>query len=285
MRDEQTCLEPRVGSSKFPRLVRSGWIGLAVWAFGALGAGPAVAASADFVLTSPASPAYYAYGALAGRKVQLKGTVEVVGNVHSNDQVHLQNGSRVTGNVSASGTVQNQGTVTGTVRSGAPQVALPALQSEAELRALADRVMNGPVTLENATIDDVLFVQGDVEIRGTLRGTGTIIAIGQIVLKEVSSSTLPPASERISLIAKKDVKFQKGRAFRGAIYAAGDVDVQKDSKLAGVLIAGRDLTIDKNTRLDFNRVDAVAPSIRLLAPLAGSTVADPRQRIEVGLSD
>lgn len=272
MRDEQTCLAPRVGLVW--RFGFGGWAGLA---FALLALGFAAApVRADFVLTSPTSPAYSSYGALAGRKIQLKGTVEVVGNVHSNDRVQLQNGSRVVGDVSASGSVQNQGTVTGTVRSGAPQVALPGLLSDAELRALADRIETRSVTLNNATLDDVLFVQGDVEIRGTLRGTGTIIATGQIELKEASGQTLPPAAERISLISKKDVKFQKGRAFRGAIYALGDVDVQKDAKLSGILIAGRDLSIDKNTRLDFVRFDPEPPTVRPLAIVAplGTVVGD-----------
>ena len=268
MRDEQRYLALRVG--RFFRVVGFVGFGLALFA---LGAAPA---RAEFVLTSPESPVYSSYGAIAGRKVQLKGTVEVVGNVHSNDRVHLQNGSRVTGNVSASGSVQNQGTVTGTVRSGAPQVALPALLSDAALRALADRIETRSVTLNNATLADVLFVQGDVEIRGTLRGTGTIIATGQIELKEASGQALPPAAERISLISKKDVKLQKGRAFRGAIYAVGDVDVQKDSKLAGILIAGRDLSIDKNTRLDFVRFEPEPPTVRPLAIAAplGTIVGD-----------
>ncbi len=244
----------------------------------------ATAAFSDFVLTSPSSRLYYTHGVLAGGRVQIAGGTRVVGDLHANGAVHLQNGSTVEGDVSAAGKVTNQGTVTGSVRELVSTLALPALQSDAELRALADRVLTGNQTLNNAIVDDVLFVQGDVRVTGALDGAGTIIATGRITLESGPTAPLE-AKTRLSLIARGDIRIDKDRRFRGVLYAGRDIALQKGLQLQGVVVAGRDLSIDKDALLELLSPDAEAPLVTLVRPQDGAILDTATPTIEVRYTD
>ena len=247
----------------------------------------ATAAFSSLVLTSPSSKLYYTYGLLAGGRIQIASGSRAVGNVHANGAIHLLQGSTVEGNVSAAGKINNQGTVTGQVREQSAPLTLPALLSNAELQALADRVLTGDQLLTNAVVDDVLFVQGNVRVAGSLNGVGTIIATGDIVLAEVPNGTTVAleAGTRISLIARNDVLVEPNRPFRGAFYAGRDVVLQKGLRFQGVMVAGRDLTAEKDSRLEFLDLDQVAPAVELVKPQNGATVDTAIPMIEVRYSD
>jgi hypothetical protein len=138
--------------------------------------GGAAAASADLRLTDPASEVYYNYGLVAGAALSVGERGTVTGNVDSNGTLVLGEHSTVTGNASSVGKLTNKGRVTGTVDPHAPVLALPVLASRDDLRRLATRVLAGNQRFTNAVINDILFVDGDVTLLGSLKGTGTVIS-------------------------------------------------------------------------------------------------------------
>ncbi len=256
------------------------------WAAGLLAA-LAAAAAADFLLPDPGSKVWYRYALVAGEKLQVVGATSVTGNLHSNGTVDLQSGSVVTGDVTAVGSLTLHGTVNGATQSGAPAVTLPALPSAAELRALADRVIEGNTELANAVVDDVLFVAGDVRVTGTLSGAGAILAEGDIRLEELADGPVPapdPAS-RLALVALRDVRIDKNRPFRGALRAGRDVDLQKSLRFDGVAIAGRNLSADKDSQIRFVKLDVAAPVVTIVAPPAGGFVTSALPAIEATYTD
>jgi hypothetical protein len=249
-------------------------------------AAPFAPARAEFLLSDQSSEIYYNYGLVAGQQITVQGGSQVTGNVHANGTLHLARESRVTGNVSA-GRILLQGTVSGTVKPGAPALPLPRLFAKEELRALADRVLTGDQQLTNPVINDVLFVDGTVLVKGSLNGTGTLIATRDVVLEEIAGRggvRLDPGT-RISLIALNDILIGRGRPLRGALYAGRDAIFEKELSLDGVVIAQRNLSIAKDSSLRFLDFDQKPPVLSLVTPRDGALLADPRPPIEIAFSD
>jgi glucodextranase-like protein/Big-like domain-containing protein len=252
-----------------------------------LAAGWVKGAVAELLLTSPSSEIYYTHGLLAGGRIQVAGGSEVTGNVHANGDIHLQNGSMVTGDVTAAGKLILQGTVTGAAEEGVAKRSLPVLESKTDLKARADRVLNGPVTLTDAVVDDVLFVNGDITVRGSLNGTGTLIATQNIRLETIEVGAAGPLLDttRLSLIAFNDIRVDKNRSLRGVLYAGRDIALQKGFQLEGVVVARHDLSVDKDSHLRFLDLDQVAPEIRLVSPQDGALLTTATPAIELAFSD
>jgi hypothetical protein len=247
--------------------------------------GIAATASADFRLTDPTSSVYYDHALLAGTKLKLGERATATGNVHSNGTLEIGEHASIAGNASSVGKLTNHGTITGTTSSPAPALTLPVLASKDDLRRLANRVLTGNQTFTNAVIDDVVFVDGDVKIHGTLRGTGTIIAAKDLRVDEAEGQiSLDPAT-RLSLIAMNDVKLGEKRALRGALYAGRDVTLGESASFEGVAVAGRELTLGEKAQLRFLDLDQVPPTIQLLSPADGALLATARPGIQVGWSD
>lgn len=245
--------------------------------------GGASRAAADFRLTDPASEAYYNHGLLAGGKLKIGERAAVTGNVHANDTLEIGEHGSVAGNASAVGKLTNHGTVSGTASSPVPARTLPVLASKDDLRRMANRVLAGNQKLTNATIDDVLFVEGTVTIEGTLRGTGTVIAGADLKVGEAGGALA--AATRLSLIAWNDLKVGEGRALRGALYAGRDATLGERSSLEGVAVARRNLTLGENGQLRFLDLDPAPPVIQLLQPADGALLATARPALRIGWSD
>src|SRR5580692_11793988 len=145
----------------------------------------AATAPAALYVPEPASPLYETVALAAGTGITVAEDATITGNLVCNDDIDLDEGSRVTGDVTAAGRVHQRGTVSGHVVERAPRIALPAFPSAAQARALANRVFDGDKTFTDAVIDDVVYVAGDAHIRGSLNGKGTLIARGEIELAAV----------------------------------------------------------------------------------------------------
>jgi glucodextranase-like protein/carboxypeptidase family protein/Big-like domain-containing protein len=249
---------------------------------------PAKARGASaFVMPDPASPLYRSFIAAAGSRLQVEKDCRLTGNVHSNANADLDTGDLVTGNVSAVGRVDDRGTVTGTVTSGAPARTLPQLPTEAQARALANRVFERDTTFKNAKIDDVVFVAGDAHIEGSLNGTGTIIARGDVLLDDVDPNqpiTLAPTS-RLSLLAFHDLHVGKARPFRGLLLAGHDSRLGAKANLEGVLVTLHQLHVEHDSHLAFLELDVTPPSISNLAPAGGSLLANATPTIAAAFAD
>lgn len=238
---------------------------------------------AELRLTDPGSEVYYSFAVAAGEETLLFGDVE--GDVHSNGRIDLQQGSRIDGDASAVGRIRGPGSVTGERLQGVEPLVLPVLDVD-ELRAGADRVLEGDATLADEVIDDVVFVDGTVRIRSAVRGTGTVIATRDVRVDTVGGTPIElPPEERLSLIAVDDVRIGKGSVLRAVVRAGRDVLVEKDCQIEGVLVADRKVQIDKDASLRFRSPDTTPPAIADLVPRDGSVLAQAQPRIAASFSD
>lgn len=257
-------------------------------AFVALPLVPAGAAAMDFRLSDPSSRVYYTLAVSAGEGIELDGGVRIEGSFHSNGNADLKTGSAVFGEASAVGRISGGGTVSGARQEGTAPIALPVLFDEAAARGLADRVFDKDVTFTDAqTIDDVIFVDGNLRFRAGVTGSGTVIASGNILFDNVNVGhpAEPDASARLSLIAFQDVLVGKGRPVRGVVLAGRDVVFDKEVRSEGVVIARRKVWIKGDSRLTFINFDQAAPTLSGLAPAGGSFVRDVAPSIEAQFSD
>ena len=276
----------------------------------------AASAEGEFILSDQESEVYYRLAVVAGGDISAAEGCLITGHLHSNDAIDLKNGSTVFGNVSATGDVDANGTVSGSVVEEAESLSLPSLLDEAALRDLAQRIVEGDFTITNEIIDDVVFVEGTVRIRGELSGTGTIISTSDIRLEGAQDSDsedsdsedsdsedsdsedsdsedsdsglgglhLAPET-RISLIALRNIRVGKGRPFRGALRAGRDIRLEANSYFEGVMVANRRAHIKRDTTILFMELDTTAPSIALSSPPSGGFTAEARPEIRLRLED
>jgi hypothetical protein len=252
-------------------------------------ASPAFAAG--LVIPDSTSPLYRSFAAVAGNSLAAHENSSFTGNLHGNDDIDLDKKSTVTGNVSAAGTVKEHGTVTGTVTSHAPARTLPAFPTETQARALANRVLGKDTTFTNAVIDDIVFVAGDVTIRGSLNGSGTLIARGELHFEDVDQGdddhkpvTLAP-STRMSLLSFSAAHVGTSRQLRGLLYAQGEVEMAEKASIQGVVIARRQLQVGEGAKLVFLELDTTPPTVSSLNPAAGSLVATTSPAITAAFAD
>lgn len=249
---------------------------------------PAQASAASaFVMPDPTSSVYRSFVAVGGANLQVQQSCSLTGNLQSNGPLSLGQGDKVTGNVSAVGQVSNQGTVSGTVTSGAPAKTLPVLPTQAQAQALANRVFTTNTTFNNANIDDVVFVEGDVHIQGSLDGSGTLIVLHDLTFDGTDSAHPIPlaATTRLSILALHDIHLGQLRPLRGLLYAGHDADLQSQSTFHGVVIAAHNLTIEQSAQLAFLELDTTPPVISSLAPANGSLLATATPILSAAFAD
>ncbi|HLX06394.1 MAG TPA: carboxypeptidase regulatory-like domain-containing protein [Thermoanaerobaculia bacterium] len=185
----------------------------------------------------------------------------------------LDRRSSVTGNVSAVGRITGGGEVTGTSTTGAPPLALPSLPTAAQARALANRVFETDTTFTNAAIDDIVFVAGNVHIRGSLTGNGTIIASGNLRFGG-EPDDLPPASAPpppLAVLALGNITVAPEWPVRGLLFAAGNVEIGAQAAITGVLVAGGEIHLKHTATLTFAELDTTPPIVQITSPPATVT--------------
>lgn len=249
---------------------------------------PAAASGATaFVVPNPTSSLYRSFVGVGGANLQVQQNCSLTGNLQSNGPFTMAQGDKVTGNVSAVGPVSNLGTVTGTVTSGAPAKALPVLPTQAQSQALANRVFTTNTTFNNAKIDDVVFVEGDVHIQGSLDGRGTLIVLHDLQFDGTDAAHPIPlaATTRLSILALHDIHVGQLRPLRGLVYAGHDIDLQSQTSLQGVVIAAHQLTIEQNSQVAFLELDTTPPAISNLVPANGSLLATAKPTVSAAFAD
>lgn len=245
-----------------------------------------LAAPDSFVLSDQQDEAYYRFAVLAGEAVLVTGSARLEGALHANGTVDLQPGSLVEGDVSATGRLDVRGVVDGTVTEESPPVQLPALLDMEALRGLADRVLEGDVVLHDEVVDDVLFVDGTVRLRGSLAGPGTLVASGDVFLDTTANDAGSPVAETpLSLIAGGDVRIGPGRAFRGVVRAGRDVTLEKEVTFDGVMVADRRIHVKTDSRLSFVDFDQTPPTLTAVTPAPGAVLGTATTEIRVAYSD
>ena len=265
-------------------------------------AGPA--AAARLYVPDPGSLVYETTALAAGHRIEISeghlGDISparrarlppagaiVIGNLACNQAIDLRAGSRITGDVLAGARVRRRGRVSGRVVEGTPRIALPALPTAAQAQALADRSFDHDMTFTDAVIDDVVFVAGDVRIRGSLDGAGTIIARGSIRLEKPRQAARlePAAGTRLSLVALGSVHLEAGRSVRGVVVAGRDIELEWQNRFEGVLVAHRDIEVEEASSVTFAALDRLPPAITAQTPAGGSLLAAARPAVSAAFAD
>lgn len=259
------------------------WAGavLAAWA-------PFGAARAELVLSDPGSTVYYTLAVSAADDLHVDKGASVEGDVHGNHRVLNDKESVITGDVSAVVDVTERGAIGGTVTEGAAALALPLLVSEAELRALADRVVEGDHTFDGQPIDDVVLVTGKAVFAGALAGRGTVIALLGIDVQDAAEGTGPGLLDpdcRLSLISPAAVRVGQYRAFRGALRSGQDLRVEQGASVEGVLVSDKKVHLGKGSSVRFLLLDQVPPGVAGLLPAPDSWVTERRPTIAATFDD
>lgn len=218
----------------------------------------------------PTPPVFYR--ALAGKSsFVINGNVDVasgptlhVGDVHCNANVELV-GSSVTidGNVTASGVVTTTGspTVTGTMASGVPPMTFPEVDQEFKDRSLVNGITSGSLTVNDGSViqgkisgslrveepdgcvlNGVVWVTGSVTIEGPVRGVGTLVCDGNIIIDARNSYPADDVSRLAFITTSTDpnqaVDLGGNRQFKGIVYAPyGGVNLHGTPSLLGQIIA------------------------------------------------
>jgi hypothetical protein len=286
----------RVSALDLPRAPQASRRPLILFAL-ALGLAIGGRAAARFYAPDPTSPLYETTALVAGKSMSVSGA-QVTGDLRSNGNIQVGDDSRVTGNAAASGQVEGRQRISGTVQQGVPPIALPKLPTAAEARAMADRVFSRDTTFTDARIDDVVFVGGDVRVRGSLNGTGSIVASGDIVVEAPDDSghggddrggstqqVHLDASTRLSLVALGDLRMGQGRALRGLLVARQTLELAGKNQFDGVVVALGALRIDEGSVVRFVKLDRTPPVLSSLAPADASLLATATPAISGQLAD
>lgn len=265
------------GIRRRSRRLALAWIALVGWS-----AAPAVG---EVVVPEPTAEVYYRLGVLSGGDLSLGGGSVVDGSLHANGTVRLGGGSRVGGDVSAVDRVQGESraSVSGAVVEGATPEEIPSFDA-AELRARADRVVEGDLVLKNEAVDEVVFVAGTVRVQGALSGDGAIIAEGDIRWNGQGGPAGGPPTE-LSLVAGRDLRLGSGRSLRGVFFAGRTVHVGRDFVLDGVVVGGRRVQLGRNGHFTFVDFDQTAPTVSERTPAPGAIVPVARTEIAASLAD
>jgi hypothetical protein len=269
------------------RLVPAALASLVLLALGAMPPCAVAAAPAGFYLPDPTSAAYWRFAAAAGSHLQLEQDAHCTGNLQSNGNMDLDRRSAVTGNVFAVGRIAGSGAVSGQRSPGAPPLPLPPLPTVAQARALANRVIETNTTFTNAVVDDIVFVAGDVHIRGSLTGNGTIIA-GRNLRFGGEPDDLPPTSAPpppLSVLAFGKITVAPEWPFRGLLFAGGDLEIGARASITGVVVAGGDVHFKRAATLTFAELDTTPPVVSALTPANGSFVASSLPTISAAYAD
>ena len=192
-----------------------------------LGDGSFLGASDKYILM--------AYALLAGGDLEVGGTgtsivaVDPAADIHSNRKVKIDgNQSRVCGNISAVGTVENKGTQCAgyTTKSGASPVALPSMASHAPATSAATHVLTGDRKLNGysctLTGGCIVWVKGKLEIAGTITGNVTFLTDKETII----TGNLRPAdnASSVKIHSKSNVEItQQGAQVEGTFLAAKEI--------------------------------------------------------------
>jgi hypothetical protein len=234
----------------------------------------------------PGSQVYETTALAAGHAITVSRS-QVTGSLQSNGNVDLDSHSRITGNVAATGHVKGREEVSGSVREGVPPITLPALPTAAVARALANRVFDRDTTFTDAVIDDVVFVAGNARIRGSLNGSGTLIASGDIRLAAVEpgDGVQVAAATRMSLVAMGSLNLEKGRALRGLLVAGHGIELEGENPFDGVLVTQGSIRLEAGAVVTFVPLDQTPPVITALSPAGGSILGSATPTLSATFSD
>ena len=199
------------------------------------------------VLAPPVAGQFFpdgsSYTLIAGKTIKIDEGGRVIGDVHGNLKVALQEDSTLIGEVSAGSEIEDDGDILGRELEKAPEMALLAFEV-GSLRAMADRILVGDQVLATLQVDDVLFVDGKVTVNGPVSGGGKILAAGEIVVDAEMSDVPGPA-----LVAVGDVTIESRKGWWGLLVSGRNIELEDKARLEGRALAHGKITVGEKARV------------------------------------
>lgn len=170
-----------------------------------------------------------------GNKIFVSGNAILEGNIFSNLNAILEGNSVVEGDVSYAGDILRKGNskIKGEIEK-VSSVPLHIIPNKDCLKNISECIIFTKEPYEiTKQINEKIFVEGDVIIKGEIKGEGTIIATGDIKLISVKN-TYP---NKLSLISFKNIKISGDSDFTGICYSAGSINISGNGNFSGSMIA------------------------------------------------
>lgn len=195
-----------------------------------------------------------------GRAISITGTAQITGNIQAVGQIALGDDVRLKGELKPlSDPVPVSQIDLGDLR---PQSSLPLLTQQSPLVDDARHIsapdnlvrISGGLTLD----DGILYVDGDLEVSGGVRGHGALLVDGDILIRD---GVALAAENKVALVAKGDVDIRGGSRtapfFQGLVYTEGDFRAQ-DCTLLGTFVANKPSgSVDPGSRMQLRDVNVV----------------------------
>ena len=190
-----------------------------------------------------------------GEAVNLKGRVEISGNIQAVGSIQVDSNAVIRGELRGGSDPVTLRTVD--LQSIRPQTSEP-LGSPISPKLEGFYHWDAPELMITGGLElneGVLYVNGDLQIFGGVRGKGAILANGSVTVHGGASLA---ASNDMAIVAKGDVNLlgnsQKGSFYQGVVYTEGDFLAQNVTIL-GTFIANRERSsVDPGSRVSL--VDA-----------------------------
>lgn len=163
--------------------------------------------------------------------------------------------------------------------------AAPALRLTGNVRAPSSLSLTGDLTLDNA----FLFVNGDLTVRGGVRGVGAVVVSGKAVFEGANSVV---GAEQIAILTGGGVEIEGDGAersvFQGLIYTKGPFSARKITVVGGFMVDNGSPTVITDSNVYFSertvspvmkrQVFAVVP--RFFVPGGDSRAANLTKEME-----
>ncbi|MBN1808094.1 MAG: hypothetical protein JW909_03435 [Planctomycetes bacterium] len=202
-------------------------------------------------------PPFMEYAIVTDGNLDIRGSITVKGDIHSNQWIDMQGPGIITGNASAVGDITmgvgSKGGVGGDVLPFSDYVPIPQINIKAlrdEAIASGDYYKTSQTWAPKATkVAGLTFVEGDLHLSGQLTGKGIIVCSGDLDI--TGRVTLAdPANDTVFLISGGDA-FIRGNpsAHQAFIYANGAAKLRGNVDIEGILVAREGLADDGDTSI------------------------------------
>ena len=177
------------------------------------------------------------------------GTIDAFNYAQYSDGDIDFNGSSgsVTGNMAATGTVDNESgmTITGTITEGSG-VAAPTT-NVADYAAIADTTITGNHTFSAGTYNGIYYVTGKATVNDNVTFNGTIVAGGNIVFTNTDNFNSTPTGNYPALVSGATVTGSRmgSATINGLVYAATSISIPRgmNNTVNGSLVSGGDIDL------------------------------------------
>lgn len=206
------------------------------------------------------APPFFKYALASDGNLNLSGSVTVRddnnptvnANIHTNGNFNMNGNNTVKGFLSYVGNAQsnpahrmntaispNFNPENKPNRSQTPPITMPTFKAEdyksqaTELHN-SDKTFSGTTTLGTKTSPKIIYVNGNVTIKGTIIGYGIIVCTGNVIANgNVTVTGQDPTGNNVGIYTNGNVEVSGNVTLRAQVYANGNIKMGGNSKVYG----------------------------------------------------